>query len=290
MRFGFHVSIGGGLANAVSEAKLRKCQTIQIFSRNPQGWKYKELDPDQVARFRQGIRENDICPVTVHMPYLANIASPNKALYRRSNESVAVDLNRCARIGAQYLVIHLGRNRALGEDELVSRMAQAIDAAYRRAVRGAPSAELPKLLLENTAGMGTEFRQLKGVIESAANPNRLGVVLDTAHLFEAGWDLRTADGLNRMLREFDATVGMKRLYLLHLNDSKTDFGSRLDRHWHIGQGKIGREGFRHIVNHPLLSHLPGIMETPRLGIREDRMNLRAIRTLIAPERRPTGSD
>jgi deoxyribonuclease-4 len=281
MRFGFHVSIGGGLANAVSEAELRKCQTIQIFSRNPQGWKYKELDPDQVARFRQGIRENDICPVTVHMPYLANIASPNKALYRKSIESVAVDLKRCARIGAQYLVIHLGRSRAASEDELATRMAQAIDAAYRRAARGAPSAELPKLLLENTAGMGAEFRQLKVVIEGATNSNRLGVVLDTAHLFEAGWDLRIREGLNRMLREFDATVGMKRLYLLHLNDSKTDLGSHLDRHWHIGQGKIGRGGFRHIVNHPLLSHLPGIMETPRLGIREDRMNLRAIRALAA---------
>jgi deoxyribonuclease-4 len=163
-------------------------------------------------------------------------------------------------------------------------MAQAIDAAYRRASRGARSSELPKLLLENTAGMGMEFRPLKGVIEGAANSNRLGVVLDTAHLFEAGWDLRTRDGLDRMLREFDALVGMKRLYLLHLNDSKTDLGSHLDRHWHIGQGKIGRAGFRHIVNHPLLSHLPGIMETPRLGMREDRRNLRAIRALVAAGR------
>ena len=279
MRFGFHVSIAGGLHNAVKEAKARRCQTIQIFSRNPQGWKFKELDPDDVEEFRAGVKENDICPVTVHMPYLANIGSPNQGLYQRSVESVTVDLVRCARIGAQYLVMHMGRSKSSSEQELASRMARAIDSAFRIARRGRRKAELPRLLLENTAGMGTDFLQMRAVINKVAKTSPVGVVLDTAHLFEAGWELRTRAGLDRLLRDFDAQVGLQRLYLLHLNDSKTELGSHFDRHWHIGKGKIGKVGFRLIVNHPLLRHLPGVMETPRLSLKEDRMNLRAILTL-----------
>jgi deoxyribonuclease-4 len=315
MRFGFHVSIAGGLRNAVMEARARRCQTIQIFSRNPQGWKFKELDSNDVEEFRAGIKESDICPVTVHMPYLANIGTPNQSLYKRSVESVAVDLSRCARIGAQYLVMHMGRSKSSSEQELVSRMARAIDMAYeaashelQAASRGIRSLNtktqrhqeedlnsslhnlrirfdpLPRLLLENTAGMGTDFLQLRAVINSVAKSSPVGVVLDTAHLFEAGWELRTKSGLDRLLRDFDAQVGLQRLYLLHLNDSKTDLGSHLDRHWHIGKGKIGKAGFRLIVNHPLLRHLPGVMETPRLTLKEDRMNLRAITALFRPVR------
>jgi len=282
VRFGFHVSIAGGLHNAVDEARARKCQTIQIFSRNPQGWKFKELDPDDVEEFRDGIKESDICPVTVHMPYLANIGTPNQGLYERSKESVTVDLVRCARIGAQYLVMHMGRSKSSSEQELVSRMARAIDSAFRVARRVHGKSDLPRLLLENTAGMGTDFLQLRAVINSVAKTSPVGVVLDTAHLFEAGWELRTKEGLDHMLRDFDAQAGLQRLYLLHMNDSKTDLGSHLDRHWHIGKGKIGKGGFRLIVNHPLLRHLPGVMETPRLTLKEDRMNLRAITALSQP--------
>lgn len=284
MRFGFHVSIAGGLHNAVSEARMRRCQTIQIFSRNPQGWKFKELDPDDVQEFRAGIKGSDICPVTVHMPYLANIGTPNQGLYQRSVESVAADLVRCARVGAQYLVMHMGRNKSSSERELVLRMARAIDAAYRIARRDHGESDLPRLLLENTAGMGTDFLQLRAVIGGVAKTSPVGVVLDTAHLFEAGWELRTKAGLDRLLREFDAQVGLRRLYLLHLNDSRTDIGSHLDRHWHIGKGKIGKGGFRLIVNHPLLRHLPGVMETPKLSLKEDRMNLRAITALARSNR------
>jgi deoxyribonuclease-4 len=241
------------------------------------------------------------------MPYLANIGTPNQSLYQRSVESVAVDLVRCARIGAQYLVMHMGRNKSSSERELVLRMSRAIDAAYevashkpqaasrgptrREHQEGNPNSNLPiqfdplpRLLLENTAGMGTDFLQLRAVIGGVAKTSPVGVVLDTAHLFEAGWDLRTKAGLDRLLRDFDVQVGIQRLYLLHLNDSKTELGSHLDRHWHIGKGKIGKGGFRLIVNHPLLRHLPGVMETPKLGLKEDRMNLRAIRALARPNR------
>jgi len=284
VRYGFHVSIVGGLRKAVDEAEIRKCSTIQIFSRNPQGWKFKELVPEDVAEFRSGVGRLDISPVVVHMPYLANIGTPDKTLYRKSIESVAVDLVRCSQIGAQYLVMHMGRSKASSEKDLVRRMVQAIDSAYALARRNARAAELPRLLLENTASMPTDFHQLRAVIRAVGKTSPTGVVLDTAHLFEAGWELRTMSGLDRMLRDFDAQVGIQRLYLLHLNDSKTDVGSHLDRHWHIGKGRIGRKGFDLIVNHPLLRHLPGIMETPRRGVKEDRMNLRAITALTRPVR------
>jgi deoxyribonuclease IV len=289
MRFGFHVSIGGGLRNAVTEARARKCEAIQIFSRNPQGWQLKELDPDDVADFRSGIRDAGICPVAIHMPYLPNLAAENSELWEKSIEATAIDLTRAQMIGAQYVVTHMGRRKEASEAEGLKRMIIAIDRALESSGGQTPTADRPKLLLENTAGMGGSlgyrFEHLQTVIDGAKHSNRLGVVLDTAHAFEAGYEFRSKDGLDRTLREFDATVGLKRLHLLHLNDSRTEFGSRVDRHWHIGKGNIGKEGFRNIVNHPLLRHLPGVMETPRLGLKEDMANLRVIRSL---ERRMAG--
>ena len=287
MRFGFHVSIAGGFARAVEQARALKCETIQLFSRNPQGWRLKELDPEDIAKFKQGIKALDICPVAVHMPYLPNPAAENRELYEKSIEALAVDLDRASRIGAQFVVMHMGRRREASEADALERMATAINRALQIADCRMPMVACPKLLLENTAGMGKSlgdrFEHLKAVIEGVDNPNRLGVVLDTAHVFEAGYDIGTKDGLNRTLKEFDAVVGLKRLHLLHLNDSRTDLGSRVDRHWHIGKGEIGLEGFRRIVNHPLLHHLPGIMETPKDSARADRTNMRIIRGLNRQE-------
>jgi deoxyribonuclease-4 len=278
MRFGFHVSIAGGLPRAIEEARARKCETIQIFSRNPQGWRLKPLDPDAVVEFREGIKHNGICPVAVHMPYLENLATGDAALFAQSVESLSAELDRAEQLGAQFVVMHMGRCKEQSEKVALKQMISGIDRAFVRT-----GSRMPKLLLENTAGMGSSlgyrFEHLQRVIEGVKLPNRLGVVLDTAHLFEAGYDLRTRAGLDQTLREFDASVGLKRLHLLHLNDSKTDLGSRVDRHWHIGQGRIGREGFLNMVNHPLLRSLAGIMETPKTGIGEDRRNMRVIQGL-----------
>jgi deoxyribonuclease-4 len=293
VRFGFHVSIAGGFARAVDEALARKCETIQFFSRNPQGWRLKPLDSEDVRRFRERIRENGISPVTVHMPYLPNPASEGRELFEKSIAALVADMARAAELGAHYVIMHMGRRKVATEEQALARMIQAIDRALKRAEPSPSGASPPLLLLENTAGMGGSlgyrFEHLKTAIEGVESPNRLGVVLDTAHAFEAGYDFRTREGLDRTLREFDATVGLKRLCLLHLNDSKTEFGSRVDRHWHIGQGEIGKPGFRNIVNHPLLRHLPGIMETPRLSLQEDLRNMRAIRRLVevSPESEET---
>jgi deoxyribonuclease-4 len=283
VRFGFHVSISGGLHKAVDRARALKCDTIQIFSRNPRGWQVKELDPDDVARFRAGIRDAGISPVAVHLPYLPNLASEVADLWQKSIEALVVDLSRSAQIGAQYVVTHMGCRQDASEQEGLARMVSAINRAFSIVDRKSQTAGYPKLLLENTAGMGQSlgyrFEHLQTVIEGVKCPDRMGVVLDTAHAFEAGYEFRTREGLNRTLRDFDATVGLKRLFLLHLNDSRTEFGSRRDRHWHIGQGAIGREGFRGIANHPLLRNLPGIMETPGSSLKQDRANMRAIRSL-----------
>ena len=278
MRFGFHISIAGGFSKVVERANVRGCETIQFFSRNPRGWKYSPLNEKEVEEFRSSIQSSPLFPVFLHMPYLPNIASFKSKFYERSIQSISTDLQRAEQLGAQYLIIHIGHRMESSEDEAIEAVSQGINQAFSM-VKNAVI-----LLLENTAGQGTEigynFEQIKKIIEGVHNHQRMGVCLDTAHSFEAGYDLSNKEGMERTLENFDQTVGLKRLHLLHLNDSKTPLGSRKDRHWHIGEGYIGLEGFRHLVNHPLLRHLPGIMETPRKDTVEDLKNMKVIRSLV----------
>ncbi len=278
MRFGFHISIAGGFSRVVERARVRSCETIQFFSRNPRGWKYSPLNKKEVEEFRSSVRSAGLSPIFLHMPYLPNIASFESRFYKRSIQSMATDLQRAEQLGAQYLIIHIGHRMESSEDEAIEAVCQGINQAFQKAKNSVT------LLMENTAGQGTEigyhFDQIKKIIEGVEENERLGVCLDTAHTFEAGYDFSNKDGLERMLERFDQAVGLKRLHLLHLNDSKTPLGSRKDRHWHIGEGHIGLGGFRHLVNHPLLWHLPGIMETPRKDTVEDLKNMEVIRSLV----------
>ncbi len=278
MRFGFHISIAGGFSKVVQRAQVRGCETIQFFSRNPRGWKYSALDKKEVKEFRSSIQSSALFPVFLHMPYLPNIASFKSKFYKRSIHSIATDLQRAEHLGAQYLIIHIGHRMESSEDEAVEAVSQGINQAFQK-VKNAVT-----LLMENTAGQGTEigyaFDHIKKIIEGVEENEKLGVCLDTAHTFEAGYDLSNKDGLDGTLEKFDQTIGLKRLHLLHLNDSKTPLGSRKDRHWHVGEGYIGLEGFRTLVNHPLLKRLPGIMETPRKDTVEDLKNMKVIRSLV----------
>ncbi len=232
----------------------------------------------EVERFKKDMKENDIYPLFVHMPYLPNLATNAKILFKKSLASLIAELERCEILGVPFLIMHVGKRMKATEEEGIANVAKGINEAFGRVKNRVI------LLLENTAGMGSEvgykFEQLRFIIDMVEDKKRIGVVLDTAHAFEAGYDLRTQEDLDRTLREFDKIVGLKRLYCLHLNDSKTDFGSRVDRHEHIGKGKIGLEGFRLIVNHPLLKHLPGIMETPRDNTKLDLMNMKTIKSLV----------
>jgi len=279
MRFGFHISIAGGFSKVVERAKIRGCETIQFFSRNPRGWKYGPLGQQDVDEFRLSIKASGLFPIFLHMPYLPNIASPKSKFYKRSIQSMVTDLQRAEQLGAQYLIIHIGHRMESSEDEAIEAVSQGINQAFER------SKNPVTLLLEMTAGQGTEigytFEQVKRIIDGVQEQERVGVCLDTAHSFEAGNDLSQKNGIESTLRSFDQTIGLKRLHLLHLNDSKTPLGSKKDRHWHIGEGYIGVEGFRYLINHPLLKHLPGIMETPRKDTVEDLKNMEVIRSLIA---------
>ena len=278
MRFGFHISIGKGFRKVVERALEKQCQTIQLFSRNPRGWNFKALDKADILEFQTKVKKADVSPVFVHMPYLSNLASQEKDLYKKSLASLITELERCEIIGAHFLIMHIGKRLESSEEQALTKVSEGINASFRK------NENSVKLLLENTAGMGSEigynFAQIKAIFDRVEDKDRLGVVIDTAHIFEAGYPIHTKQGLNKTLKEFDELVGFKRLHLLHLNDSKTDLGSKVDRHWHLGEGKIGLEGFRNIVNHPLLRHLPAIMETPRKDDKEDNKNMRVILSLI----------
>jgi deoxyribonuclease-4 len=277
MRFGFHISIAGGFSNVVERAHARGCETIQFFSRNPRGWKYDPLDEKDVAEFQSSIQSSNLFPIFLHLPYLPNIASQESKFYKRSIDSIATDLKRAKQLGAQYLIIHIGHRLESSQDEAIEAVAQGINQAFEKVKNSVI------LLMENTAGQGTEigydFDQIQKIIERVHDFKRMGICLDTAHSFEAGYDLSNKEGIERTLASFDKTIGLERLHLLHLNDSKTPLGSRKDRHWHIGEGYIGPDGFRNLINHPLLKHLPGIMETPRKDTVEDLKNMKVIRSL-----------
>jgi deoxyribonuclease-4 len=285
VRFGFHISIAGGFSKVAERAKARGCETIQLFSRNPRGWKYDLLDQDEVEQFRSAVQSSGLFPIFLHLPYLPNIASRKSKFYKRSIVSILTDLKRAEQLGAQYLIIHIGHRLESSEDEAIEAVSQAINEVFERVKNPVI------LLLENTAGQGTEigntFEQIKKIIDGVSERERMGICLDTAHSFEAGYDLSQKDGIERTLESFDQTIGLKRLHLLHLNDSKTSLGSRKDRHWHIGEGYIGVEGFRFLINHPSLKHLPGIMETPRKDTVEDLKNMKVIRSLVAPSPFPS---
>ncbi len=278
MRFGFHISIAGGFANVRARAEELNCDTIQLFTRSPRGWAVPPLKDDDVARFKKDMRESGIAPVFAHAPYLPNLAASDPALRKKSATAIVEEVNRCATLGIEFLVIHVGKAMGTDERSALARVAENLNQIIERANNRV------KILLENTAGMGSEvgyrFEQIAEIIEQVDKKDRLGVTLDTAHSFAAGYEWRNRKGIDETLRQFDRAIGFGKLYLLHLNDARTPFGSRIDRHWHIGKGEIGIDGFREIVNHPLLKKLPGIMETPRTSAKEDRENMRTIRSLV----------
>jgi len=280
MRFGFHIWIGEGFSKVPELAKKRRARTIQFFSHNPRGWEVSYLPEEEVKKFREGVEALDIRPIFLHMPYLANLASCNQNFYPKSISVLSMELERAEILGAPFLITHMGSRGEASEDESIERLIKAINYSLHK-LRNKVT-----VVIENTAGQGRQigykFSQIKTVIDGIEDGRRIGVCLDTAHAFESGYDLSKRDGLERTLEEFETLIGLNRLKLLHLNDSKTPLGSRVDRHWHIGEGYIGNEGFRNIVNHPKLLHLPGIMETPHKSEEDDMRNMEKIESLVNP--------
>ncbi len=278
MRLGFHVSISGGFALAVQRAYELGCTCMQIFSRNPRGWTVKPLEPADVEHFKKLRKQWDIGPVFVHTNYLINLASPKPDLYERSIEQFVVDLERTEHLGAEYLVTHLGSASGKGPDWMIDRVATALNMAMKL---HKPNATI---LLENTAGekgdVGYTLEQVKEVINRLRDASAVGVCYDTCHGFAAGYDIRTRKGVDDLARAIDSAVGLTLLKGIHLNDCLREFGSHVDRHWHIGEGKIGENGLAAFLNHPSFREVPKIMETPKETEEDDPRNLRKVKSLI----------
>jgi len=276
IRVGCHVSIAGSLSDAVGRAEKRGCDCFQIFSRNPRGWRFKDLTDVDIAGFREQLAASGLGPVVDHMPYLPNLASPKGEVYEKSVVTLTAELGRCDALGIPYLVMHLGSHLGTGIDEgrkrLIDGILQAFDAAAGEV----------RLLLENTAGtkngLGGAFEEIALILD-ALPEERTAVCFDTCHAFAAGYDLRDAGAVGESLDRFDGAIGLERLHVVHCNDCKGALGSHLDRHEHLGLGAIGEEGFRAFLAVPAIRRLPLICETPVDERRDDAGNIRRLREL-----------
>jgi deoxyribonuclease-4 len=279
IRLGLHVSISGTIDQAVDRARELGCDSFQMFTRNPRGWKFKKLDEEEVREFRRKNESDKMTPVVAHMPYLPNLSSPKKLIYNRSLKSLSTELDRCAVLGVQYLVTHLGSHMGKGQDLGLARITGAIN----EAIAENPNAVM--LLLENTAGtknsMGSSFEDLRKILDRVADRNRVGICFDTAHAYAAGYDLSSPRGVEETFSRFDSVLGTDLLKVIHLNDSKVGLGSGRDLHEHIGMGYIGEKGFKALFKQEQVRNLPFIMETPIDDRRDAAGDLRKARDLSA---------
>jgi len=282
-RFGSHMSVAGGLENAFHAGDRVGCECLQIFVKNQRQWNAPPLTEDQIERFKRAQRATKMTPVVAHATYLLNFASAEKTLRDKSIRCMIDELQRCEALGVASLIFHPGAHMQSTPKEGMKRVAKSLDSVHKSC-----SGFRTRVLLETTAGQGTalgwRFEQIAEMIDQAKAPERLGVCLDTCHLFAAGYDFRIADGYAAMIREMDATFGTDRVECIHTNDSKRELGSRVDRHEHIGKGKIGKSGFRHFVNDPHFRDVPFILETPKgkdgRGSDLDTVNLKRLRALV----------
>jgi len=284
MLLGCHLSIGKGFTGALTAAEDLGINTLQIFSHNASSWRMKPIPEEKATTFRSHLEASSIEFVVIHTMYLLNLASPDAELFEKSGAALEEEVARAGLLGIDYLVTHLGAHKGTGREAGIARIVEALD----RLAQSRTFATYPhvSLLLEDTAGtgttMGARFSALGTILRSVSDARRLGVCLDTCHAFAAGYELRTPEGLEETLAAFDREVGLPRLQLIHLNDSKYPLGSRRDRHAHIGRGEIGEQGFALVVNHPLLRELPFVLETPKEIDGQpdaDRINLARIRFL-----------
>ena len=281
LRLGAHESIAGGMYKAFDRAQSAGCDALQIFVKPNRAWAVKPLTKKDIDLFRAKAVDTDVQPVVGHASYLLNLGTPDAILWKKSIDTLIVELERCEALGIPYLVLHPGSHVGTGEEAGLARVAQALGEVHA----GTPGLHA-RTLLETTAGQGSSlgyrFEHLAWLMDNAPDGERLGVCLDTCHVFAAGYELRTPGGYAATMGEFDRVVGLEQLKAIHLNDSKGDLGNRKDRHNHIGKGYIGLEGFRHILNDARLAGLPALLETPKSDdLHEDRENLGVLRALVA---------
>lgn len=280
MLIGAHLSVAGGVDKAFGRATKIDCTAFQIFTKSNRQWKAKDLEAKTIELYHQQQTETGITPVICHASYLINIGSSDKAIWTKSLNALVIELERCELLKIPYLVLHPGAHMGSGVETGIARVAEALDTVHERLPDHAV-----KVALEITAGQGTTlgstFEEIAQIIEACQQSERLAVCFDTCHALAAGYEFRTPDSYEAMLANFDRTIGLERLKVIHVNDSQTDLGSHVDRHAHIGEGYIGLEPFGYFLNDTRFKKVPFLLETPKDDDPgDDIRNLEKLRSLI----------
>jgi deoxyribonuclease-4 len=282
-RVGIHTSIAGSLDQAAERAHHLTCTSFQIFSSSPRMWKPREPQQEEIAALARLRERYDLRPLVIHANYLLNLASPEPALRKRCIEAFRGEVGRAVALGAEFLVLHPGSFRDGSSETGVRTLAASIREATRKTPLGRVT-----LLIENTCGQGCSlggtFQELRNIL-ALLDGLPVGCCIDTAHCFAAGMDISSRSGLEKIIGSLEQTIGLDRIHVIHTNDSRSAMGSHLDRHEHIGKGGIGLEGFKRIVNHPLLREKTFILETPLKEPGDDLRNMEVIRSLRPSLRR-----
>jgi deoxyribonuclease-4 len=276
---GAHVSIRGGMSMAIKRARSIHCTAMQIFVKNNMQWFARPLNREEIRAFLNHVQRGELFSVFAHANYLINLAATNPQFHANSIRALSEELTRADQLELPFLVLHPGAHLGAGEEAGLDKVVESID----RVLAGLPKIKT-RIALETTAGQGTclghKFEQLAYIIGCVRERERLCVCLDTAHVFAAGYDISNESSLRKTFRDFDRVIGRNRLVAVHLNDSKTACGSRVDRHEHIGKGRIGLDAFRFIMRDRRFRKIPKVLETPKgKDLREDVMNLERLRSL-----------
>ena len=276
---GAHESVAGGLHLAFDRIKSVGGEALQIFTRNQRQWHPGELKSDEIRLFKQAHEKSGWMPVASHASYLVNLATDKDELLEKSVHNLVLELTRCAQLGVPYVVLHPGSHGGDGVEAGLERFTKGLDKAIDR------SGVAVQVLVETTAGQGTglgsSFAELLYILDNSKFPELLGVCVDTCHIFAAGYELRSVDGYQATVAALESSVGLDKIRFFHLNDSKKELGSRVDRHEHIGKGAIGLAGFKNLLNDCRFATLPMTLETPKSdSLAEDRENLQLLRSLI----------
>jgi deoxyribonuclease-4 len=293
---GPHLPLASGLLKAAARAEEIGASAVQVFTDNPTAWRRRPESPPQLAEFRERLARAGVSAIAVHAPYLVNLAGANTDFWHKSVATMANELRVGRRYGADFVVMHIGSHRGLERAEGIARLTAGIREVLDTAADGATDegAAMPMLVLENAAGtgdgIGSSLEDLADMLGSAtragAGHDQLGICLDTAHLWGAGYDVSDENEIDRLVKRFDELMGIERLVMLHLNDSRTTLNSHLDRHEHIGAGMVGSDGMRALLAHPALARLPTFLETPGMDTGYDAVNLDRVRLLLAGEALP----
>ena len=292
-RIGAHLPLAKGMRKAADRAVAIGADAVQIFSDNPTAWRRRAEPSPELVDFRTRLAARDIRPVAIHASYLVNLPGPDQATYARSVAMLSGELARAPGFGASLVNVHIGSHRGSGVDVGITRLVDGIETVLRNAHDGRPAAgttDLPPagLVLENSAGggggLGTTIDELAMIDarlrDRGVDAATVAFCLDTAHAWGAGIDLADPDAIDAFLDEFDERIGVDRIALVHLNDTRSERGSRTDRHEHLGAGRIGPVGLGHVLRHPKLAHAPAVIETPGMDVGYDRINLARARALL----------